>query len=213
VTLGLSQGVLAFDLHATPGFPEANLPTMSTPRILHRLYTLDPSSPGFLRNLHSLIRHDREERYLASLQGSELARLVDFLDQVRTLPSAFCTVTKRAPQTLSDIPADDDVSRQCLHKLQAICGRRTTLPSSCVISTDDLTRVGDHPIALGEITDVWEGTYRGKRVFIKALKAPLGDDQTIRKVCAWCGTSLSPLLKDTRGPCSHSAKRPLPGRD
>ena len=198
-TLGPSQGVLAFDFHATSRFPEAGLPAMSTRRTLHRLYTLDPSSPGFLHHLHALIRQDKAEQYLTSLQGSELARLVDFLDQVRTLPSssAFPTVTKRALQTFSDISADDDAPRQCLRKLQAVCGRHATLPSSCTISADDLTRVGDHPTALGGITDVWEGTHRGKRVFIKALKAPLDDDQTIRKVCTRCGTSLSPLLKNT----------------
>ena len=62
---------------------------MSTPWILHRLYTLDPSSPDFLRRLSSLIRYDQKEQYLIGLQGSELTRLVDFLDKVRATPSAF----------------------------------------------------------------------------------------------------------------------------
>ena len=61
---------------------------MSTPWILRRLYSLDSSSTDFLRHLHSLIRHDEEEQYLTNLQGLELARLVDFLDEVRT--SFFC---------------------------------------------------------------------------------------------------------------------------
>jgi len=58
---------------------------MSTPFILRRLYTLDPSSLNFLRHLYCLIQHDEEDRYLSSLQGPELTRLVDFLDQVRPL--------------------------------------------------------------------------------------------------------------------------------
>ena len=62
---------------------------MSTPSILRRLYSLGISSPDSLRNIYCLIRHDKEERYLASLQGPELARLVDFLDEVRGYPSAF----------------------------------------------------------------------------------------------------------------------------
>ena len=62
---------------------------MSTPSILRRLYSLDTSSPDFLHHLYPLFRHDEDERYLQNLQGSELARLVDFLDQVRALPSAF----------------------------------------------------------------------------------------------------------------------------
>ena len=59
---------------------------MSTPWILYRLYTLDPSSLDFLRHLYCLIQHDEEDQYLSSLQGPELTRLVDFLDEVRALP-------------------------------------------------------------------------------------------------------------------------------
>ena len=50
---------------------------------------MDPSSLDFLRRLHSLIRHDEEEQYLSSLHGSELTQLVDFLDEVRAVPSTF----------------------------------------------------------------------------------------------------------------------------
>jgi len=59
---------------------------MSTSGILHRLYSLDPSSLDFSRHLYCLIRHDEREQYLTTLQGPELARLADFLDEVRTLP-------------------------------------------------------------------------------------------------------------------------------
>jgi len=181
---------------------------MSTPWILGRLYSLDSSSTDFLRHLHSLIQHDEEEQYLTNLQGLELARLVD---EVRTLPSAFFPVTKWALQTLSVIPADDDVSRQCLHKLQSICGHCATLPHSCVVA-DDLARVGNHPTTLGGIADLWEGTYRRKRVSIKSLKVPLDDDQTLKKVCIWYSASLSHLLKNAGGPCSHFSRRPSSGK-
>ena len=160
---------------------------MSTPWILYRLYSLDPSSPDFPCRLHSLIRYDEEEQYLSSLQGSQLARLLDFLDQVRTLPSTFCPVTKRVLQTLGNISTDDDLSRQCLHKLQAICGHRATLPSSYIIS-GEITRSDDHPIALCGTVGVWEGTYRGKKVSIKTLRAPLTDNETLKKVRIPCST-------------------------
>ena len=155
---------------------------MSTPWILRRLYTLDTSSVDFLRYLYSLIRHDEEERYLANLQGPQLARLLDFLDEVRALPSAFCPVMKQIIQALSAVSADDDLSRQCLHKLQAICAHRTTLPSSYIISRR-IARVGRGLITLGGIADVWEGAYRRRRVSIKSLKTPLNDNQIIKKVC------------------------------
>ena len=184
---------------------------MSTPWILHRLYSLDPSSLDFLRNLRSLIRHDEQQKYLISLQGSQLARLVDFLDQVRAIHLAFFPLTKWIVQTLSTISADDDLSRKCLHRLQAICAYHATLPSSIVVSRG-IVRVGRGPIALGGIADVWEGTYRGNRVSIKSMKIPLSGDQTIGKVCILCHTSLSRPLKEACGSCSHSSMRPSPGK-
>ena len=62
---------------------------MSTPWNLHHLYSLDSSSPDFLRRLYSLLRYDEDDRYLSSIQGSELVRLLDFLDQVRIFLFAF----------------------------------------------------------------------------------------------------------------------------
>ena len=70
-------------LHAVCCFRDPS--TMSAIWNLHCLYSLDPSSPGFLRRLYSLFRYDDDERYLSGLQGSELTRLLDFLDRVRTL--------------------------------------------------------------------------------------------------------------------------------
>ena len=70
-------------LHAVCYFRDP--PTMSAIWNLHCLYSLDPSSPGFVRRLFSLFRYDEEERYLSRLQGSELTRLLDFLDRVCTL--------------------------------------------------------------------------------------------------------------------------------
>ena len=68
---------------------------MSTSQILQHLYSLDASSPDISRLVYSLIRRDEEERYLSSLKGLELARLVNFLDDVCTILSAFSLVTNR----------------------------------------------------------------------------------------------------------------------
>ena len=65
-----------------------DLPTMgNTSKILQRLYSLETSSPDFLRYLHDLIRRDNEEEYLTSLKEYELMRLLDFLDKVCVPPS------------------------------------------------------------------------------------------------------------------------------
>lgn len=58
----------------------------NTSRTLQRLYSLDASSPDFLRYLRFLIQYDEEERYLTSLKQTELTRLLDFLDKVRAVP-------------------------------------------------------------------------------------------------------------------------------
>ena len=52
---------------------------MSTSRILKHLYSLDISSPDILHHLYCLIQYDEKDQYLTNLQGSDLARLVDFL--------------------------------------------------------------------------------------------------------------------------------------
>ena len=154
---------------------------MSASRTLQHLYSLNTSSPGTARLIYGLIRQDEEEQYLATLQGSELARLIDFLDEVRTLLSTSHLVIKRILQALGAIASPDDVSRQCLCKLQVICSRSMTLPSSYTVS-GDLARIGEEPAAFGGFADVWEGTHCNTRVCIKALRVTLNDDLTLAKV-------------------------------
>lgn len=74
--------------------PATDPPTMSTSRVLQHLYSLDATSPDISRLVYTLIRLDEGEGYLTSLQGPELVRLVDFLDEVRTLPSSLRLVTE-----------------------------------------------------------------------------------------------------------------------
>ena len=148
---------------------------------LHCLYSLDPSSPDFLRRLYSLFHCDEEERYLSSIQGSELTRLLDFLDHVCILLTAFGLATKQALQALDALSPNDDIYLQCLHKLQAICDHHTVLPPS-YFASGEITRVGNHPTVLGGVSDVWEGTCRNKRVSIEHLKISLNDDQARKKV-------------------------------
>ena len=59
---------------------------MATSRILQHLYSLNTTSPDLLPNLYRLIQNDDKEQYLSGLQGADLIRLVDFLEEVRCLP-------------------------------------------------------------------------------------------------------------------------------
>ena len=165
---------------------------MATSKILQHLYSLNTSSPDFSRYLHHLIQSDGQDHYLLDLQGSEdLIRLVDFLDKVRVPPSTFLQLTKRALQALTIIPTTDDVSRLCLHKLQAICSNRGILPSSHVIA-GGLTKLGDYPVASGGFAEVWEGEHDSTKVCIKCPRITIQDRQDIEKVSDLHGT---PILR------------------
>jgi len=90
--------------------------------------------------------------------------------------------SERILQALNVVPTTDDVFRQCLHKLQAICGHHMTLPSSHNVS-GDLARVGGYPISVdGGTADVWEGTHGGKKVCIKCPRVCMEDLRTVTQV-------------------------------
>jgi len=55
---------------------------VSESQVVQQLCTLEKSSPGFLRAVYTFIRLDENGEYSLNLQESELARLVDFLDEV-----------------------------------------------------------------------------------------------------------------------------------
>ena len=170
------------DFRAAFGVREADPPTMTTSQVLQYLYSLDTSSPNLSRSLYCLIQRDEQDQYLSSLRGSELDRLVDFLDEVRAFCSIFRPVTERILQALNAVPAADDVFRQCLHKLHTICGHHMTLPSSHNVS-GDLARVGDYPISVdGGTADVWEGTYDGRKVCIKCPRVSEEDLRAVTQV-------------------------------
>ena len=96
---------------------EVGPPAMSASQALQHLYSLDPSSPDFLRALYGLIRLDKDEQYSSSLQGPELTRLVDFLDTVRPLPLVFRPLRNRPhrPSVLFPSPttSSDNVYAKC----------------------------------------------------------------------------------------------------
>ncbi|KAF9785448.1 kinase-like domain-containing protein [Thelephora terrestris] len=129
---------------------------MSTSKVLQRFYSLNTFSPDVSRCLYYLFRSDDEEHYLTTLQGSELTRLVDFLDEL----------TEQISQILDVTLNTDDAFQRCLHKLRTICGHRVILPSSYTIS-GDLSRVGNDPVSGGSFSDVWKGTHNSCKSFCK----------------------------------------------
>lgn len=156
---------------------------MSTSQVLQRLYSLDTSSPDFLRHLYCLIQNDEEDQYLSSLRGSELTRLVNFLDEVCPLFLAFPQLTKQKQtvRILGAAPIVDDMFRRCLHKLRVICSDHAILPSWYTIS-GDLAQIGNNPVAVGGFSEVWRGTHNGRNVCIKRLKVSDQSREAAEKV-------------------------------
>ena len=142
--------------------------TMSTSHVLQHLYALDTSSPDFWRYLYCLIQNDENEQYLSKLQGSELIRLVDFLDETCAFSGPF-PGTKPTARTSDVVSIDGDVVRRCLHTLRGICSHNAILPSSYTI-TGHLVRVGDVAVTFGGFSEIWEGTYNSSNVCIKLLR-------------------------------------------
>lgn len=88
---------------------------------------------------------------------------------------------KRTLQVVDVAPITDDVSRRCLHKLQTICSRHATLPSSYTIP-GNLSRIGSDPVAFGGFSDVWGGTLDDRNVCIKYLRVSEQIRKTVEKV-------------------------------
>ena len=168
-------------------------------RTLQHLYSLHTSSPDFLSNLRLLIQHDKKEKYLIKLKGFQSTQLVDFLDEVRTAPLIFRQFRDRLPQALDVIPTNDDLARECLKKLHAICAARRAFPSSLILS-GELERSGPcflNPFGYG----YQRGTYRGKEVDIMDMADLWGRE---KEVCTQYSVSSQRLLMDTLGCCSSS---------
>ena len=108
-----------------------NPPTMSVAQVLQHLYSLNTTSPDFMRYLYCLIQSDEEEQYLSSLQGSELTQLVDFLDEVHPLFWPLSSLRNRPhrystlPQSLTMFPGDAYTNYKQCAVITQFCHLRT----------------------------------------------------------------------------------------
>jgi hypothetical protein len=59
--------------------------------------------------------------------------------------------------------------RKCLRELRHICGTKTILPTSYILSSS-LLNIGRHPVASGGPGDVYEGTLNGLKVCVKRIR-------------------------------------------
>jgi hypothetical protein len=121
----------------------------------------------------------REE--LLRARGDEAQSIANVLDQVFT--SAHCHLPREclpAPQILNDPTLQETERNRCSVTLQKLCGACCLLPDSHIIS-DGLELTNELPIANGGFANVYQGSYRGRPVAIKALKLSQADETVLSK--------------------------------
>ena len=97
------------------------------------------------------------------------------------------------------IPTKDDIARECLEKLHAICDDRGVFPSSYIISYEHNNTA---PLFLGDL-GYWHlrGTYRGEEIEMVDMADVLGRE---KEVCTQYCVPSQRLLKDILGCCRGS---------
>jgi len=80
---------------------------------------------------------------------------------------------------------ESNVFIRTLCELQKICASRMLLPSSHVL-TDNVLDIDESPFSSGGFSDVFEGTYRGRKVCIKRPRVVSAENsEEITKGGAW----------------------------
>lgn len=147
---------------------------------LQTLLQLDRSLPDFPDQLCAVLDGMRFYDYIASLEPDGLLELVEYLDEVRSLLQTRAQLLNTS-QALGDLDHTTAAFRGTLRKLQAVCASRSVLPSSHVLSNDQLN-VDNEPFASGGYSSVYKGTLSGLDVCVKGSKvASAGDLGQARK--------------------------------
>lgn len=120
---------------------------------LKKLYGLNASLSEFHGQLNDLLCGEEYRKCVPELQGDDLAWLVDYLDKVR-----HCGALPHSPlkstQILDGLNPSSPTSWKCLRELRSICGARTILPTSYMLSSN-LLSISSGAVVSG---NVYEGT-------------------------------------------------------
>ena len=201
--LGGASGTYTFlSAPVSRSSPQLRAFLMPSHYLLQQLDRLDGSPSKFHNQLNNILHGEEFKQSLLNLQGDDLTWLVDYLDGVRrqiALPHSPLKFAKAIDGLDPSAPAFS----KCLHELRSICGARTILPTSYILS-GTLRGVGSLPFTLGGSGDIYEGILDGTRVSIKRVRMhSKGNPGAATKVRDWCCSN--PCL-----PLSTSLVDPLP---
>lgn len=146
------------------------IPPKDVPRIfiqsLNQLRRLD-KPPAFHDQVYDVHYGKGYNQWVSDIQGDDLVRFVDYLDQVRHLSHLFAPRSSHRRLSTFLIPpvspprsvwADFD-----------ICGDRTVLPKLCAFPSQPLD-IDSQPFAEGGSAVVYEGTLNSSNVCIKRIR-------------------------------------------
>lgn len=146
---------------------------MNPPCPLQPLRDLDRTSHQFHRKLSILLNGNACQGVISSLEGEDLAWLVEYLDDVSPY-AIFLNLRFTSTQVLTSISDPSSLEyKEFLRELGRICGLKQLLPKSCVRSDSPLNvRL---PFAPG-------GTFDRSRLWVRPLRIhPNGDQQKAKE--------------------------------
>jgi hypothetical protein len=137
-------------------------------------------SPNLAINWDSITQDGREE--LLRARGDEAQSIANTLDHVFTASQVHLPKESLSTlQILSESGLHEKQRSRCSITLQKLCGACCLLPGSHVIS-DGLELTDDSPVAHGGFANVYQGSYKGRLVALKALKLlSQADEKVISK--------------------------------
>jgi len=141
---------------------------MSLSNPLKQLRRLDMFSSEFHDQVSNILYGEEYRKWVKNLEGDDLMGIVEYLDKVRCRGSLLRSLL-RSPQVLATLDPTSLAFRECLRELRMVCGARTILPASHVISSQGLI-VGREPVAGGGYGDVYEGSLDGSKVCVKRAR-------------------------------------------
>ena len=141
---------------------------MASSRLLQELYALDRLSPEFHDNLSNILYGEAYKKCTPRLRDKDLVLLVDCLDKVRCRVPPFRSPLKLS-QALDALDPANPGFRKCLRELRHLCGIRTVLPTSYIVSPSRLI-IGGQPAASGGSGDIYQGTLDGEDVCVKRVR-------------------------------------------
>ncbi|KAI0934912.1 hypothetical protein AcV5_006602 [Taiwanofungus camphoratus] len=137
-----------------------------TPMIAGTLF-VSPLQPDdeVLDGIQSILSSKDRIAALMTMEDSAAASFMDLLDQAMDRMEKSCRLYTRV-----------------FHTLRRLCASTGTFPSSTILSSSDLVKVNELPVASGGFADVWSGRYQNKSVALKAFRVyEQADLQKIRK--------------------------------